>query len=193
MTVLRGFIAGANAQYRAAGLGQYQMHVDASGKVSAPGAPAPRFKPVPGTGSAAPDQASAGASGATTTSAPTAGAAPAAGPARSGAAPKLTALKPTTDGFAMRWDPVAGAKRYGIYVDGTLVGHVPKPAFDGKLTAGSGGVVQVDAVRADGTRTALTPAVRLDRDASGKLVASDPNAAAAASPDAATAPAAAAS
>lgn len=191
MTVLRGFVAGANAQYRAAGLGEYQMHVDSKGRVSTPNAPAPKFKPVSGTGNAASAQAADGASASSSTasaSAAPAGDAPAA--ARAGAAPTLTGLKPTADGFTMTWQPVKGATKYGIYVDGKLVGHVPKPTFTGTIPAGTGGVMQVDAVAANGTRTAMTAPIRLDMDASGKLSASDPNAA---EQGAATAPAAAGS
>lgn len=192
LTVLRGFIAGANAQYRAAGLGKYQMHVARDGSVSTPNRPKHVFKRVQGTGDAAASQAAAGASQAP---APSAGAAPSqeaaetAARARSGAAPKLTALKPTADGFAMTWNAVSGATNYGVWIDGKLIGHVPKPEFAGQLAAGSDGVIQIDAVRKDGTRTEPTTPIRIGKDASGKLAASDPTKPAAA---AATAPAAAA-
>jgi hypothetical protein len=138
--VLRGFIAAANAQYREAGLGEYQMRLRSDGTVSTPDAPAPEFEQPSSTGTAASEQAAAGASEA----------------ARSGDAPTVTSLQQSADGFALRWEAVADAKAYGIWVDGQLVGTVPEPAFDGTLAAGASGVVQVDAVRADGTRTALT-------------------------------------
>lgn len=201
MTVLRGFIAGANSQYRKAGLDEYQMRVHADGSVTTPRRPAPEFKQVPGTGSAAGEQASAGAA-----PAPSAGAAPkpAADPnsaPRAGSAPQFTALKPTATGFALRWEAIPGATQYGVWLDGVLVGHVPKPAFDGALTAGTGGVVQIDAVAADGTRTPLTAPMHVARDAKGKLAVTNPKPAPAQAPaapapaqaPAATAPAAAAS
>jgi hypothetical protein len=42
---------------------------------------------------------------------------------------------------------------FGAFEDGVLLGHVPSPQFAGALTAGSGGVIQVDAVLASGART----------------------------------------
>jgi hypothetical protein len=142
---------------------------------------------VKGTQSAAATQASEGAKQASAAPESDAAPAPAQAATRSGAAPKVTGLKPTADGFAMTWGAVSGATKYGVWVDGQLVGHVPKPSFAGALAAGSGGVLQIDAVRKDGTRTEPTAPIRLARDASGKLGASDPT-----KPAAATAPAAAA-
>ena len=168
MTVLRGFIASANAQYRKAGLGEYQMRVGADGSVTVPDRPAPEFKRSTPAGTAAPDQASAGAA-----TQQSAAAAPAADANRAGAAPTFTSLKPTASGFAIRWDKVDGAKQYGIWIDGALVGHVPAPSFDGTIKPGTGGTFQVDAVRADGTRTPLTRGIRLDRTANGKLQVAD--------------------
>jgi hypothetical protein len=169
MKVLRGFVAAANAQYRDAGLSQYQMKLDRDGNITVPRSRSKGFKPVPGTGSAAAEQASAGAAPA----APPAGAATGAAP-RSGAAPKPNGLTRTADGFAMKWEPVAGAKQYGIWQDGALLGHVTSPQFAGALAAGSSGVIQVDAVLANGARTELSPPVRIALDASGKLAVSDP-------------------
>ncbi|MCW2921230.1 MAG: hypothetical protein JWL76_1104 [Thermoleophilia bacterium] len=177
MTVLKGFVAQANESYRNAGLGEYQMKLDKHGNVTIPRGHA---RAVPSAGAAAPEQATAGA--AATGTAPSAGAAPAATTAdvkRSGAAPAISGLKPTADGFALEWKPVAGAKQYGVWQDGVLLGHVPSPKFAGAMAPGAGGVLQIDAVLANGTRTALTKAIRIGRDASGKLGVSDPSAAAA--------------
>ncbi len=200
MTVLKGFVAQANESYRNAGLAEYQMRIDKHGNVTVPGARARARAQAAASGDAAASQATAGA--AATGTAPTAGAAPAAGSAapattandvkRSGAAPAISGLAPTADGFALEWKPVAGAKQYGVWQDGVLLGHVTSPKFAGALAAGAGGVLQIDAVLANGTRTALTKAIRIARDASGKLGVSDPNAAAAPASTAgsATAPAA---
>ena len=192
LTVLRGFVAQANESYRNAGLGEYQMKLDRHGNVTIPRVRA-RARAVPSAGAAAPEQATQGA--ATPRTAPAAGAAPSAGAAsgtvkRAGAAPAISGLAPTADGFALEWKPVAGAKQYGVWQDGVLLGHVPSPKFAGALAAGAGGVLQIDAVRADGTRTALTKAIRIARDASGKLGVSDPSAPAAPAGASATAPAA---
>ena len=201
MTVLKGFIAQANESYRNAGLAEYQMKLDKHGNVTIPTVRA-RARAVPAAGEAAPDQATAGAAAtgaahAAGTAAPTAGAAPATTSndvKRSGAAPAISGLAPTADGFALEWKPVTGAKQYGVWQDGVLLGHVPNPTFAGAMAAGAGGVIQIDAVLANGARTALTKAIRIGRDASGKLGVSDPNAAPAAAPAAAApaAPAAAA-
>jgi hypothetical protein len=186
-TVLRGFIEASNAQYRDAGLGQYQMRLERDGTVTIPHRSAPAFKVPAGVGGSAAGQAAAGA--AQTAAGPTAGAAPADPTPRSGAAPTVTSVAPTATGFALRWAAVPGAAKYGIYVDGALVGHVPKPSFDGTVAAGSGGVIQVDAVTKTGARTALSSPMAISRAADGKLQVADPNAAQGA---AATAPAAAA-
>lgn len=168
--MLRGFIAGANAQYRAAGMGAYQMHVARDGSVTTPNRPRSGFKPVKGTEHAAASQAAAGAT-------------------QVAAAPKLSGLKPTANGFEMTWGAVSGATKYGVWVDGKLAGHVPKPSFAGTLAASSAGVLQIDAVRADGTRSEATAPIRIAKDGAGKLAVSDPTKPAS---DAATVPAAAA-
>lgn len=209
LSVLRGFIAASNEQYRKAGLGEYQMRVDRNGRVTQPHRPAPSFRPVPGTGKAAADQAAQGAAqqpaAAGATQQPSAGAAqspagaPSSGAAQPGAAgpsPTLTSVKPTADGFSMTWQPVQGARQYGIWVDGALVGHVPKPSFAGTLAPGGGGAIQVDAVLADGSRTEPTTPLALVRDAQGKLAVRDPRNGTAPAPTpaaSATAPAAPAS
>jgi hypothetical protein len=193
--VLRGFVSASNAQYRRAGLDEYQMRVHADGRVTVPNRPDPEFNPVKGTGSAAAQQAQAGA--AQQGAAPSAGAVPSGaaapgdgGAARAGSAPRFTSLKPTPKGFALRWEAVPGAEKYGIYVDGALVGHVPKPSFDGTVGVGTGGVIQVDAVAADGTRTQPTAPMHVARVKDGTLEVTDPQKAQAAA--AATAPAPAA-
>lgn len=196
LTVLRGFIAASNEQYRKAGLGEYQMRVDRNGRVTQPDRPTPRFKPVPGTGSAAPDQAAQGAAPQPTAAPqpqPSAGPSGAVPPATAAPAPTVTSVEPTSDGFAMTWQQVQGARQYGVWIDGALVGHVPKPSFAGTLAAGSAGAIQVDAVLADGSRTQPTAPLALVRDATGKLAVRDPraeSATAAAPAGAATAPAA---
>lgn len=186
MTVLKGFVAQANESYRSAGLSEYQMKVSSDGTVSIP-----KVRARARAGAAAAEQATQGA--AATGTAPTAGAAPAATGGeikRAGAAPAISGLEPTKDGFALSWKPVSGAKQYGVWQDGVLIGHVPSPKFAGALAAGAGGVLQIDAVLANGTRTALTKAIRIARDASGKLGVSDPAAQAPAASAPATAPAA---
>ncbi len=197
MTVLKGFIAQANESYRNAGLAEYQMRLDKHGNVTIPKVRA-RARAVPSAGAAAPEQAAQGAQ--TTGNAPAGAAAPpsagaAPSPAtgavkRSGTAPAISGLAPTADGFALEWKPAAGAKQYGVWQNGVLLGHVPNPKFAGTLAPGAGGVLQVDAVLANGARTELTKAIRIGRDASGKLGVSDPSAPAPATGAGATAPAA---
>lgn len=196
LTVLKGFVAQANESYRNAGLAEYQMRIDKHGNVTIPQVRA-RARAIPAAGAAAPEQATQGAATAGTApaaaTAPTAGAAPAPTTGdvkRSGPAPAISGLTPTADGFALAWKPVAGASQYGVWQDGVLLGHVPSPKFAGAIAAGAGGVLQVDAVHANGSRTALTKAIRIARDASGKLGVSDPSGPAPAAGASATAPAA---
>lgn len=165
MRVLRQFIAGANAQYRAAGLDEYQLRVRRDGSVVVP-----RRTPRLRAGSAAADQARTGATSAApaTAAAPAAAAAP--GSTRSGPAPRPTDLKQVgADAFRISWQPVEGAKQYGIWQDGRLIGHVSSPSFAAQLADGASGIVQIDAVRADGTRSALTPALRVTRRPDGSV------------------------
>ncbi len=169
MTVLRNFVGQANESYRKAGLSEYQMKLDKHGNVTIPNVRA-RARAVPAAGEAAAEQATSGA--ATTAN----DVKPGNDVKRSGEAPAVSGLKPTADGFQLEWKPVAGAKQYGVWQNGVLLGHVPSPSFAGAMAAGAGGVIQIDAVRADGTRTALTKALRIARDASGKLGVSDPSA-----------------
>jgi hypothetical protein len=189
LTVLRGFIEASNAQYRTAGLDRYQMRLHDDGSVTVPGGGQREFKPVPGTGSSSGAQARAGAQqvGTEPPGAASPGAATDGGAQRAGAAPLFTSLKATAGGFALRWEPVPGAASYGVYVDGQLVGHVPRPAFDGSLAVGAGGTIQVDAVSGDGSRTHLTAPMHVSKAAPGRLQVTDPRRAAGA-----TAPAAAA-
>jgi hypothetical protein len=168
LSVLRNFVAAANAQYREAGLAQYQMHVRADGSVTVPGAHSPAFHAKAKVGPAA--SASAGAA----SSQAAAGAAKVdptgANVKRSGPAPKITDLQQGgTDQFKLGWAPVAGAVKYGIWQDGVLLGHVTDPSFAGQVAAGATGTIQVDAVRADGSRTALTRALVVAHVADGKL------------------------
>jgi hypothetical protein len=177
LTVLRGFIEASNAQYRTAGLDRYQMRLHDDGTVTVPDSRPREFKPVPGTGGSSGAQARAGAR---QTGAAPPGMAASPGPAtdgaaqRTGAAPLFTSLKATSSGFALRWEPVPGAASYGVYVDGQLVGHVPRPAFGGSLAVGAGGTIQVDAVAADGTRTHLTAPMHVSKAAPGRLQVTDP-------------------
>ena len=181
--VLRSFIAGANAQYRDAGLGQHQMRVARDGTVSFPNRPSPKFKSPPASGDAAATQASDGASPSTANQ----GAQPAPAPIkRAGAAPAVKSAA-TADGFQLAWPAVPGAKTYGIWQDGVLLGHVTKPSFTGTLAAGARGVVQVDAVRADGSRTDLAAPLRIMRGSDGAVAISEPAASTTAAP-ASTAP-----
>ena len=163
LTVLRSFVAGANAQYRAAGLSEYQMRVDSRGRVSTPNRPPPEFRTPATTGAAASEQATAGAAAGT---APAGQAAPAAA-----APPVVTDLKPVgADSFSLTWKPVAGAAKYGIWQDGTLVGHVTNPAFGAQVAAGKTGTFQIDSVTASGARTAKTTALRVRRGTDGGAV-----------------------
>jgi len=146
------FIEGANAQYREAGLAEHQIKLDRNGQVQLPPASRTRFKAPSTSGSAAPAQASASA----------------ANVQRSGAAPKVSDLqKSGANGFALSWQPVAGATKYGIWQDGALIGHVTDPRFAGTVSNGSGGSIQVDAVAANGTRTQLTKALTVSMGPSG--------------------------
>ena len=195
--VLRSFIAGANAQYRAAGLGEYQLRVKSDGTVDVPDRPAPSFPAPDAAGSAAREQATAGAA-AQTGAPPTASAAPPAGAATAapaGAAPKITGLQQSgADAFRLAWAPVQGAVRYGVWQDGVLIGSVPKPEYAASLAVGASGTIQIDAELAGGKRSAKTPALVASRGADGKLAFDVPGAtkpAAGAAPPATPAPAAA--
>ncbi|MCW2962232.1 MAG: hypothetical protein JWM90_2619 [Thermoleophilia bacterium] len=195
LSVLKSFINGANAQYREAGLGEYQMRVDGGGRVTTPNAPAAGSRTPSATGTASAEQATAGAAAAAapaSSAAPAAEAAASTGPAAAapaGAAPKIVDLQQGADGaFTLKWEAVEGAKQYGVYQDGKLLGHVPSPAFAGKLATSTGGTIQFDAVRADGTRTPQTPALVVARSKDGKLSFEVPGAQAAAA-TAAAAPA----
>ena len=190
--VLRGFISAANKQYRDAGLSEYQMKIERDGSVSIPRSQA-GFKSTSPSGSAAPEQAKAGAAPAT----PPAGAQGASGPdptkaKRTGQPLKVTDLQQSgSEAFKIAWGPVAGAKQYGVWQDGVLIGHVASPSFAAQLSPGASGVIQVDAVRADGSRTPLTRALRVARTPDGKITFDVPGATpAAAAAGAATAPAA---
>lgn len=162
-SVLTSFLAAANAQYREAGLGQYQMRVARDGSVSMPHRPRPTFKAPSAGGDAASAQASDGA------------AATAEAIKRSGAAPTVRGAA-TADGFQLQWSGIQGAKDYGIWQDGVLIGHVPKPSFIGKLAAGAAGVIQIDARRADGTRSELSTPLRTVRGADGRVELQEPSA-----------------
>jgi hypothetical protein len=178
LSVLRSFVAAANVQYREAGLAEYQMHVGKHGEITVPGAPHPKFH---SKASAAPSQAAAGAAAVDPTGADV---------KRSGEAPKITDLKQGgTDQFKLGWAPVAGAVKYGIWQDGVLLGHVTDPSFAGQVAAGATGTIQVDAVRADGTRTALTQALKVSFGADGKLAFDAPGASGSSGATAAAAPA----
>lgn len=171
LTVLRQFVAGANAQYRAAGLGAYQMRVSRTGTVTVPRRPKAAFRSPQGTERAGAEQARAGARARPAPTGTGAAATPVSrATSRTGAAPAVTGLRPTgQDSFDLAWAPAPGAVRYGIWQDGRLIGHVPSPRFIGVLAAGSAGVIQVDAVREDGTRSELTRPLRVHRGADGTM------------------------
>jgi hypothetical protein len=155
LSVLRGFVSAANAQYRAAGLGEHQMRVSSTGKVTTPSAPDPSFK----------DKASPASSTTQTSAAKqsTAGAAQV-------AAPQPTAVENGgTDAFRISWKPVAGATAYGIWQDGKLIGSVSQPSFAGQLAPDSKGTIQIDAQLANGARSARTPALVVTRTGSAAL------------------------
>jgi hypothetical protein len=173
--VLRSFIGAANKQYRDAGLDEYQMKVDRHGNVTVPHASA-GFKTPAASGSAAPEQAKAGAAPAPGPAATPAGADPTKAK-RSGAPPKVVDLAQSgQDAFKIGWQPVQGAQQYGVWQDGKLLGHVSSPSFAAQLAPGAGGVIQIDAVRGDGTRTPLTRALRVARTADGKITFDVPGA-----------------
>jgi hypothetical protein len=171
--VFTRFIDAANKQYRDAGLSQYQMRVERNGTVSVPHS---GFKRPNTSGSAAGDQARQGAS---PQKAPSAGAAPA-DPAkvkRSGAAPKVVDLQQGgADAFKIGWQAVAGAAKYGVWQDGVMIGTVTDPSFAANLAPGASGIIQIDGIRADGTHTALTRALRVTRTADGKITFDVPGA-----------------
>lgn len=173
--VLRTFIGAANKQYRDAGLGQYQMRVERNGTVTIPRSQA-GFKAPSASGSAAADQAKAGAA---PQQAPSAGAAPGAGAKvkRSGPPPKVVDLQQGgPDAFKIAWQPIPGAKQYGVWQDGTLIGHVTSPSFAANLAAGASGILQIDAVLATGARSNLTRALRVTRTPEGRITFDVPGA-----------------
>jgi hypothetical protein len=185
--VFTRFIAAANQQYRDAGLGQYQMHVRSNGTVDVPHSRA-GFKAPSSSGSAAGEQAKAGAA----QPAPSAGAAPApaANVKRSGPAPQVVDLKQGgVDAFKIAWKPIAGAKQYGVWQDGALIGHVTDPSFAANLAPGASGIIQIDAVLANGTRSALTRALRVTRTPDNKITFDVPGATGPATAQPPTAPA----
>jgi hypothetical protein len=104
------------------------------------------------------DQASAkGAAGA----AGAAGASGAPGPVSNAVpVPQIAIAKIVQPGvIGVGWNPVPNAVAYGIYENGKLIGHVTSPVFAAKIA----GTVnfQVDAVMADGTRSAKTKVIPL--------------------------------
>lgn len=176
--VLRGFIAAANEQYRATGLSEYQMHLRKDGTVESPTGHAKRVA----RGSTATAQAAHGASGAASPHGASSGAA--AAPA--GPAPQITNLEQGANGsFRLSWQPVQGAKQYGVWRDGALIGHVPNPSFAATVSAGPATTVEIDAVLPSGGRTARTPALAVAIGADGKLQFAGPQDAQSASPAAA--------
>ncbi|MBC7459745.1 MAG: hypothetical protein H7287_00130, partial [Thermoleophilia bacterium] len=145
-------MAAANAQMRLAGLGEHQMHVSSTGKVTTPDAPAKVFKTK-----------AAGATGSTATTQAKAG-------ARAAGAPTPTGVHAGGgDTFRITWAPVSGAKAYGVWQDGALIGTVTDPQFAGQLAAGTNGTITIDAVLADGTRSARTPSLVVTRDGSAAI------------------------
>lgn len=137
--VLRRFIAGANAQYRAAGLSAHQLRVDDDGTVHAA-----RFD------SSRTPRSMAGRDSMSVRD------------ARRGASMQVTSRRSTGGGgFEVAWRPVTGAKRYGVYQDGVLLGHVPHPRFAGTVTSGMAGSLRFDAVLPSGVRSARSSPVRV--------------------------------
>lgn len=174
--VLKAFLAGANAQYREAGLGEYQLRLRADGSVHAPDAP-PAGQARAGAAAAAAPGASA-ASGAATGAASSSPAGPAdaarAGAAATpaGAAPTLAQVdSPSADSVRLTWQPVPGAARYGIWQDGQLIGSVPNPSFAAQIAANATSVIQIDAELAGGRRSPRTPAVQVSRSGDGRVQA----------------------
>lgn len=191
LTVLRRFVAGTNAQLRKAGRAEYQMRVARDGSITVPKMPKPGSRPA----ASGAKEATAGAK-----AIGAAGAAGAAAPGaihRTGAAPAISDLQRGADrGFRLAWAPTQGATAYGIWQDGSLLGHVTNPAFAGQLAETGSSVIQIDAVRADGSRSQLTKPLRAGVDASGGVtfavdgMEAAPPAGAAAAPAAQAAPAA---
>jgi len=171
MRVLRSFISGANAQYRSAGMGDFQMHVHKDGSVTQTHRTAPEFKQPSTTGAA---QAQAGASssgsaapGSASTSSPSP--APAPSTATRGAPTISDVKKVGADGFALTWSPVAGAAKYGIWQNGVLAGYVTSPSFAGSVATDTKSVLQIDAVTAAGVHSARTGALQVTRAANGAI------------------------
>ena len=72
-------------------------------------------------------------------------------------------VKRDGDKFAVIWKPVQGAVQYGIYENGKLIGHTPDPLFGATAPPGVEGVVlEVDAVDAQGKRSARTKPIPID-------------------------------
>jgi hypothetical protein len=156
----KAFIAQANASYRAAGLSEYQMRIKSDGSVDMPDHP----KLGRGKATASARGAKAGA-----------------GSIPAGDAPALTQVTaPAPDTVQLTWNPVAGAVKYGIWQDGTLIGTVPNPQFTATIAPGSSSTIAIDAELPSGTRSPRTPAVNVSRAGDAAVQASVGNDAAAA-------------
>lgn len=85
-----------------------------------------------------------------------------------GPAPSLAGLQRSgADAFQLSWKPVTGATAYGVWQDGRLLGHVPRPSFAARVPGADPTRLEIDAVLPDGRRTARTPMLVLTRGADG--------------------------
>jgi hypothetical protein len=172
LRVLRGFVSAANAQLRAAGLGEHQMRVTKGGQVTTPSVVAE----LKAKAAALPASGSSNGSAQATRGASTIG------------APVATSLQSSgSDAFRITWGAVQGATRYGIWQNGALLGYVTDPRFAGNLAAGSSGTIQVDAVLATGAHSAKSAALAVSRAGSAAIAFAGPMAETAAAAQAASA------
>lgn len=103
-------------------------------------------------------------------------------------APRFTEAKqPDKESIALAWQPVGGAVAYGVYQDGKLIGHVTDPTFTAKITGSEALLLEIDAVSADGSRSARTQPIALRMGEKGLEAAPVDGAAQAAAPPSAPA------
>jgi hypothetical protein len=151
LAVVRGVIGSMNAQLRAAGRGEHQLVVTASGGT--------RFAtPEVRSRSMASSAATAARTGATSS-------APTGTPSAAASAPRIERAVGGPQGrFELAWSAVAGASAYKVWVDDQAIGLVPQPSFAGSLAAGRDtATIRVQAQLADGSFSAPTAALRVTR------------------------------